>query len=100
MRRTGVFRPLMTFAALVGLISGSLVLLTLLAWAWPQDPTLGRVDYALAIVELLATRVTWATLAAVATCGLSLLHLLRGFLLDGADERERRAARPTFWATF
>lgn len=86
--------------SLLGLLGGSLVLLTLLAWAWPQDPSLGSVDYALAVVDLLATRATWVTLAAVATCGLSLAHLLRGFLLDEADERQRRAVRPTFWAAF
>jgi hypothetical protein len=85
--------------SVLGILCGSLLLLTLLAWASQQDPNLTGAAYAAAIVKaLFATRAVVATVAGAAAVFLGLATLLYAAFLAGVSRHERKAALPAYWA--
>jgi hypothetical protein len=85
--------------SVLAILSGSLVLLTLLAWASLQDPNLIGAAYAAAVVRaLFGTRAVVATVAGTAAVILGLAALLYAAFLAGASRPEWKDALPAYWA--
>jgi hypothetical protein len=89
-------KTLLFLLALFAIVTGSLFLLPLLAWASLQDPKLVGADYYSAVVTSLFG--TGATLAGVSAVVLGVAAGLYAVLLAGGDRQERKDALPYFWA--